>query len=137
DLNQCETERCPMRLAAHDGRLRGRARNAQFSLSHTLRVRRPPSAHTGWSRWMMIGAVVPPDDVAAFGQRVATVLGSVFADGFVGAYFVGSIALGGYVSGESDLDIVAVCLQEVDDAAKESLARKLAEVTTTCPACGL
>ena len=47
-----------------------------------------------------------PEDAAAFGDHVARVLRTSLAQEFVGAYFVGSIALGGYVSGESDIDIV-------------------------------
>jgi len=53
--------------------------------------------------------VTPLDDVSAFGHEIAAVLSVVLADGFVGAYFVGSIALGGYARAESDIDIVAVC----------------------------
>ena len=82
-------------------------------------------------------SVVPPDDVSAFGQEIAAVLRSILADGFVGAYFVGSIALGGYVTGESDIDIVAVCDHKVNEATRQVLVEKLLEVTTTCPARGL
>ena len=78
-----------------------------------------------------------PSDVSAFGQEIAAVLGSTLADGFVGAYFVGSIALGGYVPGESDIDIVAVCDQILNDATRQALVAKLLEATTTCPARGL
>lgn len=49
------------------------------------------------------------DDVAAFGQKVAERLAGALGGGLVGACFVGSVAPGGYVAGESDLDIVAVC----------------------------
>jgi hypothetical protein len=82
-------------------------------------------------------SVVPPDDVSAFGQDIAAELRSILADGFVGAYFVGSIALGGYVTGESDIDIVAVCDQKLNKATRQALVEKLLEVTTTCPARGL
>jgi len=81
--------------------------------------------------------VTTPDDVSAFGHDFAAVLSLVLADGFVGAYFVGSIALGGYVRGESDIDIVAVCDKEVDEATRQAVVEKVLEVTANCPARGL
>jgi Domain of unknown function (DUF4111) len=65
------------------------------------------------------------------------VLGSVLGDELVGTYFVGSIALGGYVAGHSDVDVVAVCGHRVDDPTKTVLAEKLLETTVSCPARGL
>lgn len=59
------------------------------------------------------------------------------ADGFVGAYFVGSIALGGYVKGESDIDIVAVCDKEMDEATRQAVVENVLRVTAGCPARGL
>jgi hypothetical protein len=75
--------------------------------------------------------------VSAFGDEVAAVLSLILADGFVGAYFVGSIALGGYVTGESDIDVVAVCDEEVDEATRQALVEKVLEVAPNCPARGL
>ena len=56
-----------------------------------------------------------PWDVAAFGDRVVGVLASFLAADLVGAYFVGSITLGGFVPDESDIDIVAVCEQRLPE----------------------
>ena len=81
--------------------------------------------------------VTPLDDVSAFGHEIAAVLSLVLADGFVGAYFVGSIALGGYVRGESDIDIVAVCDEEVDEATRQAVVEEVLKVTANCPARGL
>lgn len=81
--------------------------------------------------------MTPPEDVVAFGQAVLTALGSVLTDELVGTYFVGSIALGGYVSGQSDLDIVAVTRHHVDDETRTALAERLVETTVDCPARGL
>jgi aminoglycoside adenylyltransferase-like protein len=81
--------------------------------------------------------VTPPDDVSAFGHEIAAVLSLILADGFVGAYFVGSIALGGYVRGESDIDVVAVCDEEIDEATRQAVVEKILEVTAKCPARGL
>ena len=58
-----------------------------------------------------------------FGHAVVDVLSSILTDELVGAYFVGSIALGGYVRGQSDIDIVAVCGHQVHEEAKAALAR--------------
>ena len=81
--------------------------------------------------------VAPPDDAAAFADEVAGILASILADEFVGAYFVGSIALGGYVAGESDIDIVAVCRRPVDDDVRQAVVEQLLGATPHCPARGL
>lgn len=82
-------------------------------------------------------SVTPPEDAAAFGHEVAAILASTLAGELVGAYFVGSTALGGYVRGESDIDIVAVCRHQVGDETKKALADRLLEATVNCPARGL
>lgn len=81
--------------------------------------------------------MAPAEDVVVFGRAVAAVLGSVLEDELVGAYFVGSVALGGYVRGESDIDIVAACVHQVDEETKAALAESLWETTVDCPARGL
>jgi tRNA nucleotidyltransferase (CCA-adding enzyme) len=81
--------------------------------------------------------VTPPEDVVVFGHAVVAVLGSILTDELVGAYFVGSIALGGYVRGQSDIDIVAICGHQVDEETKTALAERLLETTVNCPARGL
>lgn len=78
-----------------------------------------------------------PEDVAAFGDRVAAVLHSSLRERLVGAYFVGSIALGGYVPGESDVDIIAVCGRSVPGEERPSIAAEVLHATTVCPARGL
>ncbi len=79
----------------------------------------------------------PPEDASSFGHEIAAVLSSALTDELVGAYFVGSIALGGYVRGESDIDIVAVCRNELAEATKRAIADRLLEATIHCPARGL
>jgi len=81
--------------------------------------------------------VTPPDDVSTFGHEIAAGLSLILAGGFVGAYFVGSIALGGYVRKESDVDIVAVCDEEMDEATSQAVIEKVLELTPNCPARGL
>lgn len=85
----------------------------------------------------MVEGVAPPDDVVTFGGVVARILRSTLGDEFVGAYFVGSIALGGYVDGESDIDILAVSRHPVDDQTKQALVEELLLATSDCPARGL
>ena len=77
------------------------------------------------------------DDVARFGRGVAAHLRAVVGSDLVGAWFVGSIAVGGYVPGESDLDIVAVSPERVDEDVKPSIAEGLLQVAAGCPARGL
>ena len=78
-----------------------------------------------------------PDDVGQYGGDVVERLASVFDSGLLGAYFVGSVALGGFVAGESDIDIVAVCRRRLDDAAKHMVVDALDAVVGFCPARGL
>lgn len=78
-----------------------------------------------------------PEDVAVFGDRVVEVLGSVLAADLVGAWFVGSIALGGYVPDESDIDIVAVCEQRLPEETRHVLAAALSRAAAQCPTRGL
>ena len=78
-----------------------------------------------------------PDNVAAFGRELARRLAEALDGGLIGAYFVGSIALGGYVAGESDIDIVGVSEHQVPAEAKLLVAGAVLECTTGCPARGL
>jgi hypothetical protein len=77
------------------------------------------------------------DDVERFGRGVAAHLEAQLGTGLVGAWFVGSIALGGYVPGESDVDIVAVAPEGVAEDVKRAIADDLLELAPTCPARGL
>ena len=79
----------------------------------------------------------PPPDVSAFGDEVRAVLASALGEELVGVWFVGSIALGGYVAGESDVDIAAVCRGALGAAAKAALADRLSATTAHCPTRGL
>jgi tRNA nucleotidyltransferase (CCA-adding enzyme) len=48
---------------------------------------------------------VPTPEISQFGVQVVEVLARRLGSHLVGVYFVGSVALGGYVPGESDIDI--------------------------------
>jgi hypothetical protein len=77
------------------------------------------------------------EDAAAFGDRVAGVLRSSLAEELVGVYFVGSVALGGYVPGESDIDVAAVCARPLADETRDALVSELLDAAAHCPARGL
>ena len=79
----------------------------------------------------------PPHATDRFGRQVAGILESTLGADLVGVYFVGSIALGGYVNGQSDIDITAVCRRRPAARTKQALAGRLLEATAGCPARGL
>lgn len=72
-----------------------------------------------------------------FGEAVAHVLGDTVGRHLVGTWYVGSVALGGYVPGESDVDIAAVCEVALTHPQKQHVASAIVEVSTACPARGL
>lgn len=78
-----------------------------------------------------------PTDVPSFGRELARRLDEALDGGLVGAYFVGSVALGGYVADESDVDIVGVSEHQVPAGAKLLVAHAVLDCTTDCPARGL
>jgi hypothetical protein len=80
---------------------------------------------------------VVPNGILTYGREVVASLQEVLGDRLRGVYFVGSIALGGYVPGESDIDIVAVSERAIPDQLKPSLAGAVFDTTRSCPARGL
>jgi len=76
-------------------------------------------------------------EVAMFGDQVAEVLARTVRTDLVGVYFVGSVALGGYVPGESDIDIAAVSNSALTDPQKQIVASAVVEASAACPARGL
>jgi hypothetical protein len=80
---------------------------------------------------------VRANEVVRFGEAVARVLDEILGADLVGAWYVGSVALGGYAHGESDVDIAAVCEVALTDRQKEQVAAAIVEVSRVCPARGL
>ena len=76
-------------------------------------------------------------EVAVFGDQVAEALARTLGTDLVGVYFVGSVALGGYVPGESDIDIAAVSSSSLTNPQKESVASAVVDASAACPARGL
>jgi hypothetical protein len=81
--------------------------------------------------------VAVPDDAAAFGDVVAERLASVLGDDLVGVWFIGSIALGGYVPGESDIDIIALAAAPLAGATKRAVVDAIDPILDDCPSRGL
>jgi len=78
-----------------------------------------------------------PGEVAAFGRGVVDALRSALGEELVGVWFVGSVALGGFVPAESDIDIAAVCVEELPDETRRATVDALVGVLDGCPARGL
>ena len=76
-------------------------------------------------------------DVDIFGRELTRRLAEALDGGLVGAYFVGSVALGGYVAGESDVDVIGVSEQRVPPERKPMIAGSVVECAAGCPARGL
>ncbi len=76
-------------------------------------------------------------EVALFGDQVAAALARTLGTDLVGVYFVGSVALGGYVPGQSDIDIAAVSAAALTDPQKQSVSSAIVEVSAICPARGV
>lgn len=76
-------------------------------------------------------------EITVFGDQVASALTCILGDDLVGVYFVGSVALGGYVPGESDVDIAAVSESALGEGQKHSVASAIVDVSEVCPARGV
>lgn len=76
-------------------------------------------------------------EVALFGGHVREALAGTVGTELVGVYFVGSVALGGYVPGESDIDIAAVTSAALTDPQRQSVASAVVEASAACPTRGL
>lgn len=76
-------------------------------------------------------------EVGVFGLEVAKAVDRVLGADLVGVYFVGSVALGGYVPGESDIDIAAVSGAALTHPQKQLVASAVVEASAACPARGV
>ncbi|SCL16631.1 hypothetical protein GA0070616_1069 [Micromonospora nigra] len=63
--------------------------------------------------------------------------GDVLGAGLVGAYAAGSVALGAYQPGRSDVDVALVCADPLDPAVARRLVARLRHESLPCPARGL
>jgi hypothetical protein len=61
----------------------------------------------------------------------------VLGDDLVGAYAAGSVGLGAYEAGRSDVDVALVCLDTLSETVKRTLVARLRHESLPCPARGL
>ncbi len=78
-----------------------------------------------------------PEEVTRYLQAVTARVDDVFGDRVVGVYTTGSIALGGYRPGRSDIDLMAVVGGSEDLDLRRQLVRQLDHQVLVCPAAGL
>lgn len=76
-------------------------------------------------------------EIAEFGDHVSDVLGGIVGANLTGVYFVGSVALGGFVPGESDVDITAVSRLALSATQRRVVASAVVEAGAACPARGV
>jgi hypothetical protein len=78
-----------------------------------------------------------PEEVARYLHAVTTRVRDVFGDHVVGVYATGSLALGGYRPGRSDIDLMAVVVESEGLDLRRRLAHQLDHRMLACPAAGL
>lgn len=77
-----------------------------------------------------------PDVDRYLGELVRR-LTDLLKDELQGAYAIGSLALGGFVPGRSDIDVVAVARDEVSLESRQAIADALTHPALECPSRGL
>src|SRR4051812_13040564 len=102
----------------------------------SARICRCPRCHADevgtWPRPMAHDVEVPTPEIAEFGDDVSSALVGSLGRDLIGVYFVGSVALGGYVAAESDVDIAAVSWTALSDRQKRSVASAIVAVSEMC-----
>jgi hypothetical protein len=76
-------------------------------------------------------------EVVNFADAVTGRVREFLGDGLHAAYLAGSVALGGYVPGQSDIDIIAVCQRPLPVERKQALADAISREAVACPTRGL
>jgi hypothetical protein len=82
-------------------------------------------------------AVTIDADVATFAEAVTKRLQKVMGENLHGAYLSGSVALGGYVPGQSDIDLFAVCQSSLEVEKKQTVAEIISHEAASCPTRGM
>jgi Nucleotidyltransferase domain len=78
--------------------------------------------------------VRPPTEIDDYLRRLHGTLHDVLGERLVAVYVLGSLALGDYRPGSSDLDVYAIVDDRLDDGVKRSLARACRHDALACPA---
>ncbi|OKI81697.1 nucleotidyltransferase [Micromonospora sp. CB01531] len=77
------------------------------------------------------------DDVRGYLAELVDRARAVLGDNLVGAYAAGSVGLGAYQPGRSDVDVALVVARPLDGATKRALVDRLRHEALPCPARGL
>jgi hypothetical protein len=83
------------------------------------------------------GVMAVPPEVTRYLHAVTASVRDVFGDRVVGVYTTGSLALGDYRPGRSDIDLMAVVTGSPDLDLRRQLAGQLDHRVLACPAAGL
>jgi hypothetical protein len=89
----------------------------------------------GWTG--LVTLVTVPEEVTRYLHAVTARVQDVFGDRAVGVYTTGSLALGDYRPGRSDIDLMAVVAGSQDLDLRRQLASQLDHRVLACPAAGL
>jgi hypothetical protein len=81
--------------------------------------------------------VAPPPEVRSYAEHLVSIAQDVLSEDLVGMYTTGSLALGGFVAGRSDIDIVVVADDATSPARRTALAERVRHPGLRCPAAGL
>ena len=81
--------------------------------------------------------VAVPEEVTRYLDAVTARICDVFGNRVVGVYTTGSLALGGFRPGRSDIDLMAVVTGSDDLDLRRKLAHQLDHRVLACPAAGL
>ena len=76
-------------------------------------------------------------EAVGYGHTVAGRLQEILGEDLRGAYLSGSVALGGYVPGQSDIDLFSVCQYSLEAEEKQIVARTITDEAANCPTRGL
>ena len=72
-------------------------------------------------------------EAVSYGHAVAGRLQEILGKDLRSAYLSGSIALGGYVPGQSDIDLFAVCQYSLEVEEKQIVAQAISDEAVNCP----
>ncbi|GAB3933726.1 hypothetical protein GCM10027614_05330 [Micromonospora vulcania] len=76
-------------------------------------------------------------DLRRYLDELVATARDVLGDDLVGAYAAGSVGLGAYQPGRSDVDVALVCAGPLTETAKRTLVARLRHEALPCPARGL
>ncbi|GCE31042.1 streptomycin 3''-adenylyltransferase [Dictyobacter alpinus] len=77
-----------------------------------------------------------PAEIQAYSLQVVERLQDYLRENLVGVYLLGSAALGGFIPGQSDIDIQGICAQPLGQKEKEQIVALLSHPALPCPTRG-